>query len=97
MKIEKTLVHNNMRFKRIKGSGIKNVITRFKHSGEKSIDVLLLNSRFCGSGINLENADIIIIYHKMSIDLENQVIGRSQRIGRTNQLQVYKLLNENET
>ena len=32
----------------------------------------------------------------MSIDLENQVIGRAQRIGRTSQLVVYKLLHENE-
>ena len=93
-KIEKVLKNNEIGYEKIKGGGIKNIISRFKK--KKSVDILLLNSRFCGSGINLENADIVIIYHKMSNDLENQVIGRAQRIGRTCQLEVYKLLHENE-
>ena len=79
------------------GSGINNIIKKFKSNEDNSYDILLLNSKYCGSGINLENADIVIIFHRMSIELENQIIGRAQRIGRTNALKVYKLLYENET
>ena len=38
----------------------------------------------------------IIIYHKMTSDLEKQVIGRGQRLGRTEPLTIHKLCYENE-
>ena len=43
------------------------------------IDCLLLNSRFCGNGINLENTTDVFIYHKMNDNMTNQIIGRAQR------------------
>ena len=94
--IIKIMFHKNKKFCKIKGGGVKGIISKFKNKGENSVDILLLNSKYCGSGINLENADIIIIYHHMSTDLENQVIGRAQRIGRKTKLKIYKLLHENE-
>ena len=41
-------------------------------------------------------ASDIIIYHEMNIELETQIIGRAQRIGRSEPLNVYYLLHENE-
>ena len=38
----------------------------------------------------------IIIYHKMSSELENQVIGRGQRVGRETRLNVLHLCYNNE-
>ena len=79
----------------VKGSinHITNVIEKF-NSGE--IPNLFLNAKHCGSGLNLQKTDIVIIMHKMSKDNIKQVIGRAQRIGREGQLQVYFLYTENE-
>jgi hypothetical protein len=56
----------------------------------------MLNAQHYGSGLNLQMATDIIIYHELDIELETQVIGRAQRLGRTTQLNVYYLLNDNE-
>lgn len=58
--------------------------------------ILLVNSRDYGSGMNLENTTDIIMFHKFENDLERQVIGRAQRAGRTQPLRVWYLLHENE-
>ena len=60
------------------------------------INVLLLNSKNFGAGLNLQITDEIIIYHRMSTDLENQVIGRAQRMGRENPLVINYLCYETE-
>ena len=60
------------------------------------LDILLLNSEFCASGINLENSTDIVIYHAMNKDKTTQVIGRGQRPGRNGVLNVWKLCHENE-
>jgi len=72
---------------------INKTIERFKN-GTKS--VLLLNARFFGSGLNLEMATDVVIYHEMNLEFETQVIGRAQRFGRTSQLNLYYLLHDNE-
>ena len=56
----------------------------------------MLNAINYGSGLNLQMASDIIIYHELDIELETQVIGRAQRLGRTEPLNVYYLLNDNE-
>ena len=56
------------------------------------IDVLFMNSICNGAGINLQEASDIILYHKMSEDLESQIIGRAHRIGRTRELRVHHLV-----
>lgn len=76
------------------GSSINKTINEYK-TGD--IDVLLLNARFFGAGLNLENTSDVIIYHKMNEMLTNQVIGRANRLGRTGQLNVWKLLYSSET
>jgi SNF2 family DNA or RNA helicase len=79
----------------VKGSisHITNLLGKF-NNGE--IPNLFLNAKYCGSGLNLEKTDVVIIMHKMSQDNIKQVIGRAQRIGRQGQLEVFFLYAENE-
>jgi glutamate racemase len=72
---------------------INSTIEKFKAG---IIRVLILNAQNYGSGLNLQMATDIIIYHEMIKELETQVIGRSQRMGRTQPLNVYYLLYDNE-
>ena len=59
--------------------------------------VLFLNARHDGTGINLPETTDIILYHKISSqNLENQVLGRALRLGRTAPLTVHRLLSEQE-
>jgi hypothetical protein len=72
---------------------INSTLEKFKNG---MMRVLILNAHNYGSGLNLQMATDIIIYHEMPKELETQVIGRSQRMGRTQPLNVYYLLYENE-
>lgn len=72
---------------------IQRVINEFR---EGTIQVLLLNAVHFGMGLNLEMATDILIYHKMSIETEKQVIGRAQRPGRSSPLNVHYLCHTNE-
>lgn len=51
--------------------------------------VLLLNASRYASGIHLPETTDIVFYHTMSQDIEMQVIGRAQRIGRTSPLRIH--------
>ena len=55
-----------------------------------------MNAQHYGSGLNLQMATDIVIYHEMVKELETQVIGRAQRLGRSEPLLVHYLLHENE-
>ena len=89
------LLENNISNNRLIGSHavINNTIKNFENG---KIKVLMLNALNYGSGLNLQMATDIIIYHELDVELETQVIGRAQRLGRTTQLNVYYLLNDNE-
>ena len=93
--IIKELSDNDIKYSKLTGSNvvINSIIKRFE-SGE--IKVLMLNALNYGSGLNLQMATDIIIYHELKIELETQVIGRAQRLGRTEPLNVYYLMHENE-
>ena len=58
--------------------------------------ILLANSTLFGCGMNLENSSHIIFVHKMNEKMENQVIGRAQRLGRKGILNIIYLEYENE-
>lgn len=66
------------------------------HYLDGSLPVLILNSRKYGNGLNLQMTTDIILYHRMTPELEAQVIGRAQRPGRTSPLRVWKLYHEGE-
>lgn len=72
---------------------ISNIIKKYD---DGDIPVLLLNAKHFGSGLNLQMTTDIIIFHRMSSDLEKQVIGRGQRLGRTSTLNVTYLCYDNE-
>jgi len=62
-------------------------LEKFMHG---KINVIFLNSRFNGAGINLEVANDIILYHEMNDGLKKQVMGRALRIGRKEPLIVHE-------
>jgi hypothetical protein len=94
--IQKILTKNNYKFRMLMGtsSTIQSIVDDYKNPN--GINILLLNARYYGSGLNLENTSDIIMFHKMGNDMEKQVIGRAQRLGRKNQLRIWKLINNNE-
>ena len=96
-----------IRYSRVKGSAVSinkiindykgiNQINSSSKKVDEEIDVLLINSRYFGAGLNLENSSDIIILHKQGVDLLHQVIGRAQRLGRKFPLNVWKLYYKNE-
>ena len=99
-KIFELLVKNNTKFSKIMGSSshISNVVEKFNKNFDdpSSVNVLLLNSKYFGSGLNLQNADHIILYHNMNNDITKQVVGRAQRPGRKNQLNIWRLCHSTE-
>ena len=89
------LKHHEIKYSKLSGSTgrITNIINQFSND---ELKVLLLNAKHCGSGLNLQMATDIIIYHKMDNELEQQIIGRGQRLGRTNTLHIHYLYYEHE-
>jgi SNF2 family DNA or RNA helicase len=72
---------------------ISKIVDQYKNG---DLNVLLINSRCYGSGLNLENTSDIILFHKFDSEIEKQVIGRAHRYGRREPLKVWYLLYENE-
>jgi SNF2 family DNA or RNA helicase len=58
--------------------------------------VLLVNASFYGAGMNLECATDVVFMHRMEPHMEEQVVGRAQRPGRTTRLTVWSLVFQNE-
>lgn len=67
-----------------------------KQFQDGKLRVLCMNSRHVGAGINLESATHIILYHRMSADMEQQMIGRAIRFERTKAVHVIHLAHEGE-
>lgn len=84
-----------VRFSHLKGSQQTCNTTIKKYKGSE-LDVLLINSKHYGSGLNLENTTDVILYHKFENQIEKQVIGRAQRTGRKTPLKVWYFFNEIE-
>lgn len=68
-------------------------VNKYTHG---NINVLLLNSNLFGCGLNLECTSDIVFLHKTEDSLEKQIIGRAQRHGRKNKLNLWYLMHENE-
>jgi superfamily II DNA or RNA helicase len=93
-KIKTELIKHNMKFELLKGSTshMLNVLEKFK-IGE--INIILLNTLYAGSGIDISYATDVIIFHKMGLD-KQQAIGRAQRVGRNTELYIHNLCYEHE-
>lgn len=74
---------------------VNKTLTRFKDPAS-NLGCILLNALHYGSGLNIPEATDIIIYHKLSKELEVQVIGRAQRFGRVGSLNIHYLQTEGE-
>lgn len=68
-----------------------------KQFRDGKVQVLCMNARFVGAGINLEPATHVVLYHRMNTELERQVIGRAVRFERAAELRVVHLVHETET
>jgi len=94
-KIEELFIINKINFSKICGTS-SSISKKIKNYKEGNLNLLLLNSNHFAAGINLENTSDIIIYHKMSEDMETQLIGRAYRPGIKNDLNVHYLVYKNE-
>jgi len=92
--IKMKMIENNISFDFLKGntSHMLNILNKFKN-GE--IKVILLNTQYAGSGIDINYATDVIIFHSMGID-KQQAIGRAQRVGRKSELYIHNLTYEHE-
>ena len=95
LSLEKELVSQNIQYGYLKGhqATIDKLLDKFNSA---EINILLVNPTFYGSGMNLEETTDIIMFHKFNAEMEKQVIGRAQRLGRKSNLKLWYLLYENE-
>jgi SNF2 family DNA or RNA helicase len=77
--------------------GNKDVIAQTLKSFQKGdTNVLLLNSIQAGAGLNITAATHVILLHAMTHEEEKQILGRAYRLGRTEPLEVIRLLHPDE-
>ena len=88
--INRVLKENNITCVQIKGN-IKKTEKNLDSFKNGDTQVIFLNSKFNGAGINLQEATDIILYHEMNFDIEVQILGRANRIGRKTHLNVHHL------
>jgi SNF2 family DNA or RNA helicase len=88
--IFKGLSDHNIQFLQIKGS-INTRERNIELFKDGKVPVIFLNSNYNASGLNLQETTDIILYHQMLPCIENQIIGRANRIGRTEQLNIHHL------
>jgi len=94
--IEEQLLEKGVRVASVRGNKdhISSILKQFE-KGE--IQVLLMNSMQAGAGIDLKSATHIVLMHMMKKEEEKQIIGRAVRLGRTEPLNLVRLLHENES
>ena len=88
---------NNIDYVDLDKGNIKDIdfaVNSYKYGNAK---ILLSDSTLFGCGMNFENSTDILFVHKMNKEMESQVIGRAQRIGRKSVLNIIYLEYENES
>lgn len=93
-RLAKLLADSNISYSEMKGSTshMMNVLEQFRN-GE--LRIILLNTYYAGSGIDISCATDLVLFHNMGIDAI-QSIGRAQRVGRTEPLHIHTLLYSTE-
>jgi len=94
-KLEDSLDAADIKYSMLNGSQLRiaKLLREFKAG---KYNVLFLNARNMGAGLNIESATHVMLFHRMSAELESQIIGRANRLGCTNSLEVVYLIHENE-
>lgn len=88
--IRETLKETPYKFGEIKGTTLQRqkTIEDFKKG---DLHILFLNSYESGTGLNLEEATDLVLYHTMSDSLFTQIRGRAYRLGRKKPLTIHFL------
>lgn len=96
-KMKDILTKNNIPFDKLGGTHREISRTVEKFTKCQKTCVLIINSMKHCSGLNLQTCTDLIFAHRiLDKNVETQVIGRGQRLGRINQLKVHYMLYENE-
>jgi len=95
LEIEGELVDKGIKVATVRGNKdhVSIILKKFE-KGE--IQVLLMNSMQAGVGMDLVGATHIVLMHSMKSEEERQIVGRAMRLGRTEPLNLVRLLHENE-
>ena len=88
------LKSSNISYGELKGntSHMMNILNDFKNS---KLKVILLNTLYAGSGIDISYATDVIIFHSLGL-YKQQAVGRAQRVGRLDKLYIHNLCYEQE-
>jgi SNF2 family DNA or RNA helicase len=93
--IENFLTEQGIDYLRLGGTfrEMNDTVNKFKNYGK----VLLINSQQHCAGLNIQFGTDLVFFHKIiDENIEGQVAGRCQRIGRTHNLHIHYLLYRNE-
>ena len=95
LEIEGILLEKGCRVASVRGNKdhISSILKQFEKG---DIQVLLMNSTEAGAGIDLKSATHIVLMHAMRREEEKQIVGRAIRLGRTEPLNLVRLLHETE-
>ncbi len=95
IKIKQEMEKHNISHGILKGGGekIQTILRDFENG---ALRVIMLNAKNFGAGMNLQCATDIVMYHRFTKEMEEQIIGRGQRLGRKETLNVHYLIHENE-
>jgi SNF2 family DNA or RNA helicase len=95
LEIEGELLEKGIKVATVKGNKdhVSIILKKFE-KGE--IQVLLMNSLQAGVGMDLVGATHIVLMHAMRSEEERQIVGRAMRLGRTEPLNLVRLLHDNE-
>jgi hypothetical protein len=85
------LQNNSIKHEVMAYSSPMKTVSVLKKFRERAIDVILLNSRHNGAGLEIPEATDVILMHRLPPDLEMQTVGRAYRPGRICPLTVWKL------
>jgi hypothetical protein len=97
MKIKEVLDKHKIPYDKLGGTHLNIAATVEKFRVCTTTCVLLINSMKHCSGLNLQSATDLIFAHKIiDRNIETQVIGRGQRLGRTTKLRVHFMFYQNE-
>jgi len=95
LEIEGQLLERGIKVATVKGNK-DHISSTLKQFEKGEIQVLLMNSMQAGVGMDLKSATHVVLMHLMKTEEERQIIGRAIRLGRTEQLNLVRLLHEGE-
>jgi SNF2 family DNA or RNA helicase len=96
--LEKNLRDEQINYKRLGGTAaqLNDIALDFQNSNG-GVNVLLINGHKYASGVNLQSATDLVFMHKIiDRNIEAQIIGRIQRLGRQYRANIHYILYEEE-